>query len=109
MLFYEPERRDRGVLPHDPFKALVAPRPIGWISTMSAGGRVNLAPYSFDLDGNRFGQHLVIGQVVGIHLDARAIDGDGVDTAALRPVARCGGPGDYAVVERVFQMFRPGA
>ena len=34
-------------LPHDPFKALVAPRPIGWISAVSAGGEVNLAPYSY--------------------------------------------------------------
>lgn len=34
-------------LPHDPFKAIVAPRPIGWISTCDAHGRGNLAPYSF--------------------------------------------------------------
>ena len=34
-------------LPHDPFKACVAPRPIGWISTVSKEGIVNLAPYSF--------------------------------------------------------------
>lgn len=34
-------------LRHDPFKALVAPRPIGWISTLSRLGVVNLAPYSF--------------------------------------------------------------
>src|SRR5947209_19646126 len=47
MLFYEPEHRDRSVLAHDPFKALVAPRPIGWISTMNPDGDVNLAPYSF--------------------------------------------------------------
>jgi flavin reductase (DIM6/NTAB) family NADH-FMN oxidoreductase RutF len=203
MIFYEPSGRDRQLLPHDPFKALVAPRPIGWISTTSADGHVNLAPYSFfnavaegppmlafssrgakdsstfadeikefvwnlvtwelreamnetsaplprghseferaglemapsrlvapprvaasrcameckvvhhlelrDLDGNTFDQHLVIGQVVGVHLDETAIDGPSVDTAALRPVARCGGPGDYAVVERVFQMVRPQA
>jgi flavin reductase (DIM6/NTAB) family NADH-FMN oxidoreductase RutF len=32
---------------HDPFTALVIPRPIGWISTMSRNGTVNLAPYSF--------------------------------------------------------------
>src|SRR3954468_1049372 len=43
--FYEP-RHGHG-LPHDPFKAIVAPRPIGWISTVDAEGRVNLAPYSF--------------------------------------------------------------
>lgn len=34
-------------LPHDPFKALVAPRPIGWISTRSLTGQINLAPYSY--------------------------------------------------------------
>jgi len=45
-LFYEPSKRNHG-LSHDPFKAIVAPRPIGWISSMSAKGEVNLAPYSF--------------------------------------------------------------
>ena len=44
-MFYEPSNGHG--LPHDPFKAIVAPRPIGWISTKSADGRVNLAPYSF--------------------------------------------------------------
>lgn len=34
-------------MPHDPFKALIAPRPIGWVSTISRAGAVNLAPYSF--------------------------------------------------------------
>ncbi len=47
MIFYQPEKRDRVLLPHDPFKALVAPRPIGWISTRSPAGEVNSAPYSF--------------------------------------------------------------
>jgi flavin reductase (DIM6/NTAB) family NADH-FMN oxidoreductase RutF len=45
-MFYEPIKRNHG-LPHDPFKAIVAPRPIGWISSMDSRGRVNLAPYSF--------------------------------------------------------------
>ena len=44
-MFYEP-RLGHG-LPHDPFKAIVAPRPIGWISTVDRDGRPNLAPYSF--------------------------------------------------------------
>jgi flavin reductase (DIM6/NTAB) family NADH-FMN oxidoreductase RutF len=44
-MFYEPSKGHG--LPHDPFKAIVAPRPIGWISTVSAGGALNLAPYSF--------------------------------------------------------------
>ncbi|HET7040884.1 MAG TPA: flavin reductase family protein [Gemmatimonadales bacterium] len=43
--FYEPAKGHG--LPHDPFKAIVAPRPIGWISTRDRDGRVNLAPYSF--------------------------------------------------------------
>ena len=43
--FYEP-RHGHG-LPHDPFNAIVGPRPIGWISTRSASGVNNLAPYSF--------------------------------------------------------------
>lgn len=43
--FYDP-RQGHG-LPHDPFKAIVAPRPIGWITTADEQGRVNLAPYSF--------------------------------------------------------------
>ncbi len=34
-------------LPHDPFNAIVGPRPIGWISSRSASGALNLAPYSF--------------------------------------------------------------
>ncbi len=45
-MFYETAKRNHG-LPHDPFKAIVAPRPIGWISTVSKDGRANLAPYSF--------------------------------------------------------------
>jgi len=44
-MFYEPSKGHG--LPHDPFKAIVAPRPIGWISSLGAGGAVNLAPYSF--------------------------------------------------------------
>ena len=43
--FYEP-RLGHG-LPHDPFNAIVAPRPIGWISTHDGQGGLNLAPYSF--------------------------------------------------------------
>jgi flavin reductase (DIM6/NTAB) family NADH-FMN oxidoreductase RutF len=42
---YQPADGHR--LPHDPFNAIVGPRPIGWISTRSAQGVLNLAPYSF--------------------------------------------------------------
>lgn len=46
-MFYESGHRDHALLPHDPLKAIVAPRPIGWISTLSPDGVANLAPYSF--------------------------------------------------------------
>ena len=45
-MFYEPRNNDHG-LPFNPLKACVVPRPIGWISTVDAGGAVNLAPFSF--------------------------------------------------------------
>lgn len=44
-MFYEPNNGHG--LPHDPFKAIVSPRPIGWISTVSSTGKLNIAPYSF--------------------------------------------------------------
>jgi flavin reductase (DIM6/NTAB) family NADH-FMN oxidoreductase RutF len=44
-MFYRPE--DGHNLPHNPFNAVVTPRPIGWISTRGTAGRDNLAPYSF--------------------------------------------------------------
>jgi flavin reductase (DIM6/NTAB) family NADH-FMN oxidoreductase RutF len=201
VIFYEPDTRDRELLPHDPFKALVAPRPIGWVSTVGANGDINLAPYSFfnaigeappmlmfssgglkhsasfageteefvwnlptyelreqmnatsatqprgenefkhagleaapsrlvrpprvaaspcafecrvtqtlqlrDLDGHELDRHVVVGQVVGVHLDERFIRDGQVDTAALQPIARCGYLGDYAVVTELFDMRRP--
>ena len=200
MIFYQPQSRDRKLFPHDPFKALVVPRPIGWIATMSAKGELNLAPYSFfngfssvppivgfssegdkdsstfaaqtgefvwsmatwdlrdamnasaaslprgqnefaharletapsrlvkpprvaaspaafeckvtelvklkDLDGSDSGRRLVLGRVVGIHLDERFVKDGRVDSAAMRPIAR-GGYDEYSVVERVFSMPRP--
>src|SRR5688572_16772796 len=200
MIFFEPQRRDKGLFPHDPFKALVVPRPIGWISTVSARGELNLAPYSYfngfssnppivgfssegdkdssifavesgefvwsmatwdlrdamnasaaslprgqsefaharlepapsrrvkpprvaaspasfecrvtevvklkDLDGSDSGRRLVLGRVVGIHIDERFVREGRVDTAAMRPIAR-GGYDEYSVVDRVFSMPRP--
>jgi flavin reductase (DIM6/NTAB) family NADH-FMN oxidoreductase RutF len=201
VLFYEPHQRDRSVLPHDPFKTVIAPRPIGWVSTVSADGAVNLAPYSFfnaisgappmlafsseglkhsasfasetrefvwnmptwelreamnatsasvergvnefehaglemapsrlvapprvaaspcaleckvtetitlvDLEGRRTDRHLVIGQVVGVHLDERCIVDGLVDVTVMKPIARCGYTADYTVLDRLFQMERP--
>ena len=200
MLFFEPHQRDRNLFPHDPFKALVVPRPIGWIATVSAKGELNLAPYSYfnafssvppivgfssegekdsstfametgefvwsmatwdlreamnataaslprgqsefdhaglatapsrlvrpprvqgspaalecrvtemvrlrDLDGSDTGRRLVLGRVVGVHLDERFVKDGWVDSAAMRPIARCGYD-EYAVVEKVFSMPRP--
>ena len=45
-MFYETDANDHG-LPHDPFKSCIVPRPIAWITTLSADGVVNLAPFSF--------------------------------------------------------------
>ena len=199
-MFYEPDKRDRTVLRYDPFKAIVAPRPVGWISSIDAQGRVNLAPYSYfnginsrpplvmfasegrkdsvtnieasgefvcnlatwdlreamnatsaplpqginemeragleaapsrlvrpprvgaapcalecrllqivtpdDLAGRRTDCHVVFGQVVGVHIDDRFIKDGLLDTAAMKPIARCGYD-DYATVEAVFSMLRP--
>ncbi len=44
-MFYQP--KDGHGLPHNPFKAIVSPRPIAWVSTQDANGVRNLAPYSF--------------------------------------------------------------
>jgi flavin reductase (DIM6/NTAB) family NADH-FMN oxidoreductase RutF len=43
--FYEPGKGHG--LPHDPFNAIIGPRPIGWVATRGADGSLNLAPYSF--------------------------------------------------------------
>ncbi|MEH3108387.1 MAG: flavin reductase family protein [Sphingomonas fennica] len=199
--FYEPAAGHG--LPHDPFKAIVAPRPIGWISTMDGRGNANLAPYSFfnavadnppmiafssslrkdsltnaeetgvfgwnmatralagamnatsaplphgedefaaaglakvpgrvtavplvadspaalecrvtriqrlaDIDGVEIDQWLVIGQVVGVHID-RALLADGLfDTAAAGPILRAGYRDKYAAIDpdAMFAMNRP--
>ncbi len=46
-MFYDTRKKNDHGLPHDPFKAIVAPRPIGWITSISAAGKINLAPYSW--------------------------------------------------------------
>ena len=45
-MYYETIENKHG-LKHDPFKAIVGPRPIGWISTISRDGICNIGPYSF--------------------------------------------------------------
>ena len=46
-MHYDTQSPRPASLRHDPFKALVVPRPVGWIGTVDAEGRPNLAPYSF--------------------------------------------------------------
>src|SRR5258708_23443091 len=46
-VFYDARKKNDHGLPHDPFKAIVAPRPIGWITSISAAGEINLAPYAW--------------------------------------------------------------
>lgn len=192
-------------LKHNPFKALVAPRPIGWISTRDRDGGFNLAPFSyfnavtdypptvvFGCNGakpegdakdtadnardtgefvvnmatwdlreqmNRSSAHvprtvdefreagltaaecnivsaprvkespvnlecrlvqviqlrssnpkitnnMVVGEVVGIHIDESIIKDGMIDMPTYRPIARLGYM-DYAVIDKVFSMDRP--
>lgn len=198
-MFYDARKNDHG-LPHDPFKAIVAPRPIGWITSMSAAGEINLAPYSFfngvasrpavvmfssegrkdsltfiretgefvcnlatwdlrdamnqsaapmprgvnemaevgldpapsrlvkpprvaaspcalecvllqivpiaDIERRDLDTHVVFGQVIGVHIDERFIRNGRLDTAAMKPIARCGYQ-NYSAVESEFRMVRP--
>ena len=199
-MFFEPDKRDRAALPHDPFKALIAPRPVGWISAMDRDGRVNLAPYSFfnafsgappligfcsegekdsltfardsgefvwnmatydlrfqmsdssaplergrsefehtglemapsrlvraprvkaspaqleckvteifqlrDMHGAPTPRFLVMGQVIGIHIDDSFIENGIVQVPRMKPLARCGYQ-DYTVLDEVFAIKRP--
>jgi flavin reductase (DIM6/NTAB) family NADH-FMN oxidoreductase RutF len=197
-MFYEP-RLGHG-LPYDPIKAIVAPRPIGWISTLDASGRPNLAPYSYfnmvhnrppmvafgseglkhsaanaratgefvfnlvtrplfeamnassdslpegtnefeaagiaaapshlvrpprvaaspaalecrvvhameltDVEGRPSDGWLVIGQVVGVHLDPAFLKDGRFDTVGAETIARCGYR-DYSQVTALFEALRP--
>ena len=198
-MFYDPRTEPHG-LAHSPVNALVAPRPIGWVTTLTRTGTVNLAPYSFfnlvsgyppvvifssgpkkdsqtnaeetgefvynmatwelrevmnassadfaghesepeklglemipslkvkpprvarspvhfeckymktvDLvgsDGKKNRSSIVIGEVVGIHIDDSLITNGMVDITRARPIARLGYM-DYCVVDEVFEMIRP--
>ena len=195
-MFYDAVKNDHG-LPVDPFKAIVVPRPIGWVATLSPEGRANLAPYSyfnafsqsphyvafgsgprkdsmtniestgeftfslatfalreqmnatsahvasdeFELagltkaasrmvrpprvaespaalecrlhrivplpdDDGKADNFLIIGRVLGIHIDDRFIHEGRVDTAAMQPIARLG-YSEYATVTDAWRMRRP--
>lgn len=198
--FYEPSKGHG--LPHNPFKAIVAPRPIGWISSIDLQGRVNLAPYSFfnafaetppiigfctsgerkdsvnnidsmgefvanfvgaelaqemnitsatlapgedemklaglesapcsivkvprvaraiaaleckliqtirlnNAKGEQTNSWLTLGEVVGVHINDAFLKDGIFDTAAARPLGRCGYRGDYVEVNTLFEMIRP--
>jgi flavin reductase (DIM6/NTAB) family NADH-FMN oxidoreductase RutF len=198
-MFYDPRTEPHG-LAHTPVNALVCPRPIGWVTTISKTGTVNLAPYSFfnlvssyppivifssgprkdsqtntedtgefvynmatwelrevmnassagfdsgesepgrlglemipslkvkpprgkrspvhfeckylqtvglnGSDGKRNRSSIVIGEVVGIHIDDALITDGMVDITKARPIARLGYM-DYCVVDEVFEILRP--
>jgi flavin reductase (DIM6/NTAB) family NADH-FMN oxidoreductase RutF len=195
-MFYDAVKNGHG-FQYDPFKAIVVPRPIAWVSTLSAAGQANLAPYSFfnafaqaphyiafgsgsrkdsmrnieetgefavnlasfalreamntsaahvktdefelagltkapcrmirpprvaespaclecrlhqivPLPGDDGTAHdfLIIGRVLGIHIDDRLIKDGRVDTAAMQPIARLG-YSEYATVSEVWRMRRP--
>ena len=199
--FYEPAQGHG--LRHDPLNSIVAPRPIGWIASLSQDGRRNLAPYSFfnlfnykppiigfassgwkdsvanidatgefvwnlatrslaaamnitsttdrekdeftlagleaapsrvvspprvalspvsfecrltqlirleDLQGQELDSWLVLGEVVGVHIDPAMLEDGVYQTARAAPVSRGGGPADYfeTTVDALFHMARPG-
>lgn len=197
-MFYEPSSGHN--LPHNPFKAIVAPRPIGWIGTRSKDGAVNLSPYSFfnvvsdtppmimfsssgfkdsvsfieetgeftaslvsdhlkeqmnassvnaprgvsefdyagltvahskliaapfvkeayaalecvlveikrlqDKEGRPTDNYMVIGEVVGVHIDESVLTDGLFDIKKAKPVTRLGYM-DFATTDEVYQMFRP--
>lgn len=84
--FYEP-RLGTG-LPHDPFNAIVGPRPIGWIASRAADGALNLAPYSF-FNGFNYKPPIVGFSSIGYKDTVRNIQetGEFVWNLATRPLA----------------------
>lgn len=80
-MFYDSIQNQHG-LKHDPFKALMAPRPIGWIGTLSKDGIANLAPYSFfNAVGDR--PHYVVFGSGGIKDTLRNIQDTGEFTCSM--------------------------
>ena len=80
-MHYDTNTNDHG-LPHDPFKAIVAPRPIGWIGTQSTTGVMNLAPYSYFNAVADKPYYLTFGSV-GLKDSIVNIEQTGVFTASL--------------------------
>jgi flavin reductase (DIM6/NTAB) family NADH-FMN oxidoreductase RutF len=84
--YYEPAQGHG--LPHDPFNAIVGPRPIGWISSQDADGNLNLAPYSF-FNGFNYTPPIVGFSSVGRKDSVRNIEqtGEFAWNLATRPIA----------------------
>lgn len=80
-MFYDTASNAHG-LRHDPYKALVAPRPVGWISTVSADGVANLAPYSF-FNAISERPHYVVFGSAGIKDSLRNIEATGEFVCSL--------------------------
>jgi flavin reductase (DIM6/NTAB) family NADH-FMN oxidoreductase RutF len=61
-------------------------------------------------DGGKVASWLVLGEVVGVHIDAALLNDGVYDTAAAQPILRGGGPADYFSIgpDQLFKMFRPG-
>ena len=59
-----------------------------------------------DIEGRALDAHVVFGQVIGVHIDDQFIKDGLLDTAAMKPIARCGYH-NYAVVESQFKLTRP--
>ena len=80
-MFYDAIQNQHG-LKHDPFKALIAPRPIGWIGTVSNSGVANIAPYSFfNAVGDR--PHYVVFGTGGVKDSLRNIQENGEFTCSM--------------------------
>ena len=60
-----------------------------------------------DLQGTKINAWLTIGEVIGVHIKNEFIKDGIFDTAAARPLGRCGYRGDYVEVNKIFEMVRP--
>ena len=80
-MHYDARKNEHG-LPHDPFKAIVAPRPIGWIGSQNKKGQKNLAPYSY-FNGVSDQPHYVMFSSNGLKDSLINAEETGVFTASL--------------------------
>ena len=80
-MHYDARKNEHG-LPHDPFKAIVAPRPIGWIGSQNKKGQKNLAPYSY-FNGVSDQPHYVMFSSNGLKDSLINVEETGVFTASL--------------------------